>query len=59
MPIDAMLVCAAVLSMFAVFAVALLWGDHQTRPQKTVAYSKAVKAVEPDHRFGGLRQHAG
>ncbi len=58
MPFDAMLVCAAVLSMFAVFAAVLLWGDHQTRSprQKTIAYSKAF---EPDRRFGGLRQRAG
>jgi predicted negative regulator of RcsB-dependent stress response len=61
MPFDAMLVCAGVLSMFAVFAAMLLWGDHQTRPQrqKTLAYSKAIEAVEPDRRFDGLRQRAG
>jgi hypothetical protein len=32
MPYDAMLVCAAVVAMFTVFAVVLLWGDYQTRP---------------------------
>jgi hypothetical protein len=27
-----MLVVAAVLSVFAVFAIVLIWGDFQTRP---------------------------
>jgi hypothetical protein len=31
MPFDAMLVSAAVIAMFAVFACVLMWGDLQTR----------------------------
>jgi hypothetical protein len=34
MPFDAMLVSAAVVAMFVVFAVLLLWGDYQTRPDR-------------------------
>lgn len=32
MSFDAMLVAAAVVSVLAVFAVVLIWGDFQTRP---------------------------
>ena len=32
MPIDSILVSAAVVAMFAVFAGALIWGNHQTKP---------------------------
>ena len=31
MPFDTMLVSAAVISMFVVFAGVLMWGDFQTR----------------------------
>lgn len=31
MPIDSILVSAAVVAMFVVFAGVLMWGDHQTR----------------------------
>jgi len=34
MPFDAMLVSAAVVAMFVVFAAVLLWGDYQTRPDR-------------------------
>ena len=34
MPIDTMLVSAAVISMFLVFAGVLAWGDFQTRPAR-------------------------
>ena len=34
MPFDAMLVSAAVVAMFAVFAATVLWGDYQTRPDR-------------------------
>jgi hypothetical protein len=39
MPIDSMLVTAAVVTMFAIFAGALVWGERQTRPleQETAA----------------------
>ena len=37
MPIDTMLVTAAVTSMFLVFAGALAWADIQTRPARPVA----------------------
>jgi Tfp pilus assembly protein PilV len=42
MPIDTMLVSAAVISMFLVFAGALAWAEIQTRPvrQKAVAHSQ-------------------
>ena len=40
MPFDAMLVSAAVISMFVVFAGVLMWGDIQTRPER-------LKAVAP------------
>jgi hypothetical protein len=32
MPYDSMLVCAAVVAMFTIFAIVLFWGDYQTRP---------------------------
>jgi hypothetical protein len=32
MPIDSMLVSAAVVTMFTIFAGALAWGDRQSRP---------------------------
>jgi hypothetical protein len=31
MPIDSMLVSAAVVTMFIIFAVALIWGERQSR----------------------------
>ncbi len=34
MPFDSMLVSAAVISMFVVFAGVLAWGDFQTRPPR-------------------------
>jgi hypothetical protein len=42
MSFDAMLVSAAVIFMFVVFAGVLVWGDFQTRPvrQKAVALSQ-------------------
>jgi hypothetical protein len=45
MPYDAMLVSAAVVTMFAVFAAVLLWGDFQTRPsqQKAEAVPKPAQ----------------
>ena len=33
-----MLVVAGVLSVFAVFAVVLIWGDFQTRPARRETY---------------------
>jgi hypothetical protein len=32
MPIDSMLVTAAVVTMFAIFAGVLAWGERQSRP---------------------------
>ena len=37
MPFDAMLVSAAVISMFVAFAGVLMWGDVQTRPKRLKA----------------------
>jgi hypothetical protein len=34
MPLDAMLLTAAVVSVFAIFAAVLCWGDFQTRPKQ-------------------------
>jgi hypothetical protein len=34
MPFDSMLMGAAVTAMFLVFAIALAWGDYQTRPER-------------------------
>ena len=36
MPIDSMLVSAAVVMMFVIFAAVLAWGDRQTRQPQTV-----------------------
>jgi hypothetical protein len=33
MPLDAMLLTAAVVSVFVIFAAVLLWGDFRTRPK--------------------------
>jgi hypothetical protein len=40
MPFDAMLVSAAVVAMFLLFAGAVAWGDYQTRPEHLQGYSK-------------------
>jgi hypothetical protein len=40
MPIDAMLVSAAVISMFLVFAGAVAWGEIQTRPAVTFSQKR-------------------
>jgi len=34
MPVDSIFVAAAVIAMFVVFAVALIWADFQTRPKQ-------------------------
>ncbi len=46
MPIDAILVCAAVVSMFLVFGAVVVWGDLQTRSPRGVA------AAHPQKRRG-------
>ena len=33
MPVDSILVSAAVVTMFAIFAVVLAWGERQSRQQ--------------------------
>ena len=43
MPIDAMLVSAAVISMFLVFAGVLAWGEIQTRPARSAAVQNSQK----------------
>jgi hypothetical protein len=40
MPIDTMLVSAAVISMFLVFAGAVAWGEIQTRPAVTPSQTR-------------------
>jgi hypothetical protein len=37
MPFDSMLVSAAVIAMFVVFAGVLMWGEIQTRPARFAA----------------------
>jgi hypothetical protein len=39
MPVDSILVSAAVVSMFAVFAGVLIWGNFQTAPTRQDAAS--------------------
>ncbi len=43
MPFDAMLVSAAIVFFFVVFALVLLWGDHQTRPDRLQVGSQPAK----------------
>jgi hypothetical protein len=43
MPIDTMLVSAAVISMFLVFAGVLAWGEFQTRPTRLTAVAYPQK----------------
>ena len=43
MPFDAMVVSAGVTLMFLAFAVVLLWGDYQTRPDRLKADSNRSK----------------
>jgi hypothetical protein len=45
MPIDTMLVSAAVISMFLVFAGVLAWGEIQTRPLLSIPENSPVNAV--------------
>ena len=40
MPFDAMLMSAAVVVMFLLFAGVLAWGDYQTRPKRLSAPSE-------------------
>jgi hypothetical protein len=42
MPVASIFVAAAVITMFIVFAVALIWADFQTRP-KQLARQPSVK----------------
>ncbi len=43
MPFDAMVVSAGVVVMFLAFAVVLLWGDYQTRPDRLKADETSSK----------------
>jgi hypothetical protein len=43
MPIDSMLVSAAVILMFLVFAGVLAWGEIQTRPARLTAAAHSRK----------------
>jgi hypothetical protein len=45
MPIDSMLVSAAVILMFLVFAGALAWGEIQTRPARPTAAAHSRKRL--------------
>jgi hypothetical protein len=59
MPFDAMLVSAAVVAMFAVFAGVVLWGDLQTRPDRSKVNSAASKAPQsPERATGSVRKAA-
>jgi hypothetical protein len=39
MPLDTMLLTAAVVSVFVIFAAVLLWGDFQTRPKQRLLFT--------------------
>ena len=43
MPADSILVVASVIAMFAVFAVALIWADLQTRPKRLARQPNAKR----------------
>jgi hypothetical protein len=43
MPVDSMLVAAAVVIMFVVFAVVLAWGDSQTRTKQLSQQANAKR----------------
>jgi hypothetical protein len=43
MPFDALVMSAAVIAMFLVFAGVLLWGDAQTRPDRLKADADTKK----------------
>jgi cbb3-type cytochrome oxidase subunit 3 len=43
MPVDSMLVTAAVVLMFVVFAAVLAWGAFQTRPKQLAQQSSAKR----------------
>ncbi len=40
MPFDAMVLSAAVMAVFVVFAGVVAWGDYQTRPDRPTASSQ-------------------
>ena len=54
MPFDAMVVSAAVVAMFALFAAVVLWGDLQTRPDRLKSPENPQKSEASEAR----RQHA-
>lgn len=43
MPIDSLIVSVCVVTMFAVFAAVLAWGDKQTRPKQLAEQSSAKR----------------
>jgi uncharacterized membrane protein len=43
MPADSIFVVAAVIAMFVVFAVALIWADFQSRPRQLVRKQNAKR----------------
>ncbi|WP_375412406.1 hypothetical protein [uncultured Bradyrhizobium sp.] len=43
MPVDSIFAAAAVISMFVVFAAALVWADFQTRPKQLTRLSAAKR----------------
>jgi uncharacterized membrane protein len=43
MPVDSILVSAAVVSVFVVFAVVLIWGDFQSQPMRRELPSRSRK----------------
>lgn len=47
MPVDSMLVSAAVILMFLIFGAVLAWGDLQTRPAGATAVARDQK--RPGH----------
>jgi hypothetical protein len=43
MPIESILISAAVIAMFVAFAAVLIWGDRQTRPARPGLASNNTK----------------
>jgi hypothetical protein len=51
MPIDSILVSAAVVSVFVVFAGVLIWGDFQSRPMRQQPVARNRKHAASNHTY--------
>jgi hypothetical protein len=50
MPVDSMLVAAAVVLMFSVFGVTMAWAERRTRTNPSVGATTATDAPSPRRR---------